>query len=144
VAERAVTIAQALNVPVLIASQVNVSREEGRNDTVKRGYTFRESAKLEHKASVVLIFDRRRDLNPDSEQQAPEGDTVEMKLMCFKNRLGPQFKTIELLWDKPLYRVRSGPWPSKFADETPEDFRVVGPGAPVGGVSDTLFEMNGD
>ena len=107
VIEYAVKIAKTLDIPVLVASQVNVVQEK-KGDTVRREYRFRESEKLAHKASVVLIFDRRAPWDPDTGPE--EDDPVEARVMCLKNRLGPQFKRVEVLWDKALYRVRPGPW----------------------------------
>jgi hypothetical protein len=115
VIEAAVKIAKTLEIPVLVASQVNVIQERVKGD-LQRDYTFRESGKLEHKASVVLIFDRREPFDPEARE---DEDPVEAKLICRKNRLGPQFRRIEVLWDKALYRVRPGPWADTAAPLPP-------------------------
>ncbi len=61
VAERSVELSIKLNVPVLVASQVNVAKEAN-----KRVYTFRESQILEHKANTALIMDVHWTTNENS------------------------------------------------------------------------------
>jgi replicative DNA helicase len=113
VAEKAVVLANAASVPVLIASQVNTIREKLGNAIERVGYTFRESAKLEHKASVVLIFDRRFDRKPN-ERGAEE--RVESFIYGQKNRLGPQGFEVQVTWNKPLFAITPGGWTERAED----------------------------
>lgn len=56
VGHRAVEMARAFNVPVIVTSQVNVFKDGREKD-----YSFRESQILEHKAHLVLLFLVERD-----------------------------------------------------------------------------------
>jgi replicative DNA helicase len=132
VAEKAVLIAKTLRVPVLVASQVNKTIPEKAKDA-KPVYTFRESAKLEHKASVVLIFDRRFAFDPDAERNADDDDErIDAKIVCHKNRLGAQFRRVEVRWNLPLFSVTDGPWDVGRiqADEAAPDAGLVVAGTP--------------
>lgn len=103
VATRSTVLAKSLNVPVLLASQVNksVSKEDGGSDK-RPAYTFRETALLAHKASVVLIFDRAKERDYDKDDE----ERVECLLRCAKNRHGQLFKTLALDWYPAAYKVQ--------------------------------------
>jgi len=126
VAEKAVVIAKKLGIPVLVASQVNKTIPDKRG--AKPVYTFRESSKLEHKASVVLILDRRNDFDPDADG-FEEGD-VDAKILCHKNRLGVQFRRIPVRWLKSVFRVTDGPWADEAQPQTFEDQELTVAGGP--------------
>jgi len=131
VAEKAVVIAKTLGIPVLIASQVNKVTPDKKG--ARPYYTFRESNKLEHKASVVLIFERRNDFDPDAppvldrDGNVIEETDVDAKILCHKNRLGVQFGRVEVIWRKPLFRVVDGPWavPERAAPTTDPAGEIV-------------------
>lgn len=91
VATRSVALALELDIPVVVASQVNTVREGNA-----KSYTFRETAILEHKAHTVLVFvaERREDLSIKSAFFA-----------CSKNRSGPMFKC-DVDYDPATYTVR--------------------------------------
>ena len=94
VAERSVAMALRLNVPVVVASQVNLVKEGGG----KRTYTFRESQILEHKASVVLVIDAQW------AEQNGERTIERTDLVCLKNRSGQTFR-LEVEYDPALYQI---------------------------------------
>lgn len=93
VAERSVELAIKLNVPVLIASQVNVSKEGNR-----RSYTFRESQILEHKAHTVLILDVQ--WVEENDVRKPERADI----ICTKNRGFMTFR-LQVNYQPELYNI---------------------------------------
>ena len=93
VGTRAVALAQALNIPVIVASQVNVTK-----DGSKRGYSFRETAILEHKAHTVLIFDV--EWNDDGEERTVSKATM----VCTKHRSASAFR-LQVRYDPATYSV---------------------------------------
>lgn len=118
VATRATVIAKSLKIPVLLASQVNRVVEGTGKMKRKAIYSFRETAMLEHKASVVLIFDR--ELNEETGEliePLPGGEVLSATLSCTKNRHGRMFDPVLMRWDASRFRV----W------EVPLDQRPSGP-----------------
>jgi replicative DNA helicase len=89
---RSVILAQALNVPVLVASQVNVAK-----DGNTKAFSFRETAILEHKAHVVLILDVRW---TDGEVRTVES----AEIVCTKQRSGQAFR-LPVHYEPELYRI---------------------------------------
>ena len=98
VALRSIDLAHRLQVPVVLASQVNVIKPKGKEG--KRIYSFRESSVMEQKAAVVIIFDRK-----DHEDESNGPDPIEAQWMCGKNRHGYAFRSIEAEWWPWLYQV---------------------------------------
>jgi energy-coupling factor transporter ATP-binding protein EcfA2 len=90
---RSIDLASRLKVPVVVASQVNTIKE-GRSRT----YTFRETAVLEHKASVILILD------VDWLEQGGERVVEAAHLVCTKNRSGQTFR-LPVHYEPALYRI---------------------------------------
>lgn len=93
VGSRSVALALTLKIPVMVASQVNVSTE-GKSTS----YTFRETAILEHKAHNVLIF----------EVKWKEGqgfrEVEEAAIVCTKQRSGKLFR-LSVRYEPELYRI---------------------------------------
>lgn len=111
VAKKATIIAKTLGVPVLLASQVNVVRvdaKSGQNSddgkAYRREYTFRETALLEHMASLVMILDRAKPFDPEAADEEPS--LIDARLICKKNRHGRVFSRIALLWDRERFSIR--------------------------------------
>lgn len=102
VAHRSIALAQRLRIPVVLASQVNVTKGKGAQKD-ERFYSFRESQVLEQKAGVVLIFDT------DQEDDQSNRDAVECHFACRKNRHGPGFWKVPALWWKWFYLVGEPP-----------------------------------
>lgn len=97
VAVKGTELARNLDVAVVIASQVNVSKEpkSGRTE-----YSFRESQKLEHKAHNVLLFivDWREDAEAETR-------TVERaRFKAKKIRGGPVFE-FDVTYEPEFFRV---------------------------------------
>lgn len=117
VAHRSVAIAKRLRIPVVLASQVNVTTGKGAKKD-DRLYSFRESQVLEQKAGVVLIFDTD-DANDESTEQA-----IEAHFQCRKNRHGASFWKVPVLWWKWFYLIGEPPEPARVPALTrPEDVR---------------------
>lgn len=123
VAERSVALALKLNVPVLIASQVNVAKDGSR-----RAYTFRESQILEHKAHTVLVLDVQWQTLESGERHVERADFV-----CTKNRGAATF-TLQVNYEPELYRITEcvtretygrPRLPAMAEDKTVRDFRDV-------------------
>lgn len=133
VATRASVIAKSLGVPVLLASQVNRVVEGTGKAKRKATYSFRETAMMEHKASVVLIFDR--ELNEETgELVEPLADeSLSAMLSCTKNRHGRIFDPVLMRWDAARFRVWEvpvaerprGPERAPRAARNPADGEVV-------------------
>lgn len=117
VATRATVIAKTLGVPVLLASQVNRVVEGTGKAQRKAVYSFRETAMLEHKASVVLIFDRELNTESGDPVEPSENEELSAVLSCTKNRHGRIFDPVLMRWDAARFRM----W------ETPIDARPSGP-----------------
>jgi RecA/RadA recombinase len=96
VARRSVQLAKRMNVPLIIASQVNVTKD---NSGTKE-YAFRETAILEQKAHAVLIFEVEREVDPITNASSVKSS----RLICKKQRSGPLF-TIEVKYVPGVYRV---------------------------------------
>lgn len=96
VATRGVALAMRLNVPVVVASQVNVIREG-----TKQRYTFRESAILEHKAHAVMVLD----VQWEESEETGNRRVKEAWVRCTKNRSGACF-SLQVNYDAQLYRLR--------------------------------------
>jgi replicative DNA helicase len=98
VGTRAIEIAKRRNVPVLVASQVNMTRE-------KRGksFTFRETAILHHKAHNVLIFDVDWGEGPGG-----RSEVLAATVICEKQRSGQKFH-LPVFYDPSLYLVADLP-----------------------------------
>lgn len=94
VAERSVELAMRLQVPVLVASQVNVAK-----DGNSRTYTFRESQILEHKAHAVLIFDVHWKQDENGNRAVERAD-----LICTKNRDGSTF-TLPVKYQPDIFQI---------------------------------------
>lgn len=108
VGTRSIILAQSLNVPVLLASQVN-SIKVGNSD--RREFAFRETAILEHKAHTVLILDV-------SWNDGTEFRTVKSaEIVCTKQRSGATFR-LPVLYEPALYRITD---PEAEPDETPAE-----------------------
>ncbi len=103
VANRSVDLAKELGIPVLLASQVNVTEGKRRGD--ERTYSFREAQILEHKASVAFILERS---DPPEEwgQTRPYTVPVPAQLIIRKNRHGETWGRIEVEWWPALYRLQ--------------------------------------
>jgi replicative DNA helicase len=113
VGTRAVALAQALNIPVIVASQVNVTK-----DGSKRGYSFRETAILEHKAHAVLILDV--EWNDDGEQRTVSKATI----VCTKHRSASAFR-LQVHYDPATYTV------GDLEDDTrPSTYALLPPAMP--------------
>lgn len=95
VAERSVEMSIKLNVPVLVASQVNVAREGN-----KKAYTFRESQILEHKANTVLIMDVQWTTSETTGERIVERTDI----VCTKQRGAATF-TLKVHYEPHLYSI---------------------------------------
>lgn len=93
VGTRSVMLAERLNVPVIVASQVNVSKE-GRQTT----YTFRETSILEHKAHNVLV------LEVEWSEDAGTRTVVSAHIVCTRSRSTAAFR-LEVDFQPGLYRL---------------------------------------
>jgi replicative DNA helicase len=105
VAQRSVALARELDVPVLIASQVNVTREGS-----KTVYSFRESAILEHKAHTVLVFVVEWREGADGRRVVESA-----AFRAMKNRSGPLFE-LKVDYEPELFSI---------ADEEPLPSREI-------------------
>lgn len=88
-----VAMALAFHVPVIIASQVNTIRDGGT-----KTFAFRETAILEHKAAVVLVFD------VDWDEVDEERFVKSARILCTKNRSGAPFR-LPVHYEPSLYRI---------------------------------------
>lgn len=104
---RSVDLAMRLDVPVIVASQVNTIKE-GKTKT----YTFRETAVLEHKASVVLILD------VDWVEEGGIRRVDAAHLVCTKQRAGEAFR-LPVFYEPALYRISDMGEPSAPAQQYP-------------------------
>lgn len=102
VATRSVVLAERLQIPVLVASQVNESKE-GRGH---RSYTFRETAILEHKAHTVLIFEI------EWAEEALVRTVVSATVVCTRSRSTAAFR-LPVRYDPALYRIRDAEAPDE-------------------------------
>lgn len=94
VAKRSVVLAARLQVPVIVASQVNVAKEGKGPKT----YTFRETAILEHKANTVLI------LEVEWSEEALSPVVVSAHVVCTRSRSTAAFR-LPVRYDPALYRI---------------------------------------
>lgn len=117
VANRSTVIAKTLNVPVILASQVNRVIEGTGKARRRTVYSYRETEILKHKASVALILDRELNSETGEYIEAGEDDVLPAVLVCDKNRLGRQFAPLLMRWDASRFRI----W------EVPADERPSGP-----------------
>jgi replicative DNA helicase len=94
VAKRSVALARRLNIPVLIASQVNVTQEKGK----PKAFTFRETAIIEQKAHNALILDVEWDNEDDEVRKVKRVEfnngkaTGGARIVCTKQRSGTAFR----------------------------------------------------
>jgi replicative DNA helicase len=112
VGTRSVALAKELNIPVMVASQVNVATDRG-----KRSYAFRETAILEHKAHAVLIFDV--EWNDDGEERT----VSKASIICTKHRSASAFR-LPVHYDPALYQI------SDLVTERPGNYPLLPPAMP--------------
>jgi hypothetical protein len=96
VGQRSVSIARKLGIPVVVASQVNVTNEKGGS----RSYSFRETSILEHKAHNVLILDVEWDTSDPQARRVSKAEII-----CRKQRSGAAF-TLRVDYDPSTYSIR--------------------------------------
>lgn len=96
VATRSVALAKKLNIPVVVASQVNTSddKEKGRR------YTFRESAVLDQKAHASHILH----VTWNDDENTEIRTVKEAWIWCTKNRSGPGFK-LRVNFQPDIYHI---------------------------------------
>jgi replicative DNA helicase len=101
VATRSIILARELEIPVIIASQINQTRDKQGN--VQQ--TFRESQILEHKSHNVLLFEVVW-------QEFEDSKTLDAAhFVCRKQRNGPMFR-LQVEYQPEIYTVqdlREGP-----------------------------------
>lgn len=84
VGKSAIKLGKELNIPVVVASQVNVFKGDGG----ATDYAFRETKDLEHRAHASMIMEIKR-----SQQVNQHGyhDVESARIFARKNRSGPLF-----------------------------------------------------
>jgi replicative DNA helicase len=105
VATRSVALSIRQGIPVLVSSQVNVTKGAGG----RREYSFRETQKLQHSADTVLIFDVQWGEDENSGLRTVE----ESWFICEKQRDGPTFR-LKVDYDPELYLIRDHDAPRTF------------------------------
>lgn len=96
VGKDAIRLGKDLSCPVLIASQVNVLQHG-----MKKEYSFRESAKLYHKAHCAMIMEVKRKEEPNKNGYF---DVESANIFAMKNRSGPMFN-VQLSYDPAVFRI---------------------------------------
>lgn len=105
VATRSVALAIKLNVPVVVASQVNILKEGA-----KKSYTFRESQILDQKAWATVVIELVSDEDPVTGFR----HISESYLVCTKSRSGPGFR-LRVDYKPDLYLMRDYDPPKEWS-----------------------------
>jgi replicative DNA helicase len=112
---RSVDISLRYNVPVLVASQVNVVKEGN-----KRSYTFRESGNLAQKANTTMILDVTWNVDAAGERSVERADIV-----CEKQRGFAPFR-LRVEYNPALYTI------SEYREwSTPTQVPLLPPAVPA-------------
>jgi replicative DNA helicase len=98
VGKEAIILGQKLNVPVIVASQVNV-HDDGNN----KGYSFRETKDLEHRAHCSMIMEVKRSTIPNAHGFF---DVESARIFARKNRSGPIF-SVDIEYSPAIYDIRN-------------------------------------
>jgi replicative DNA helicase len=102
VATRSIMLARELKIPVVIASQINQTKDHKGNVT----QSFRESQILEHKSHNVLLFEVRWEESLTGEIRRMD----KAEFVCRKQRNGPTFR-LQVAYQPDVYRVSDyGGW----------------------------------
>lgn len=98
VGKEAIVLGKALNVPVLVASQVNVFNEGSGKD-----YAFRETKDLEHRAHCSMIMEIKRSKTPNKYGYF---DIESTRIFARKNRSGPVF-SVDLEYNPAIFTIKN-------------------------------------
>ena len=94
-------MAKELNVPVIVAAQLN--RESEKEKRQPRVSDLRESGSIEQDADLVLLISKKKDFDEDKERTAP---VVMRDLILAKQRNGP-IGVVPLIYNKRIARFEN-------------------------------------
>ena len=118
VGRQSVALAARLNIPIIVASQVNVITEGNSKD-----YKFRETEVLAQKANTTLILEVEREMDPNT----GVSHVKSTKIICKKQRGGALFN-LALDYNPGIYEISDKEPDMPLTDF--RDFAVTAPKAP--------------